>query len=329
MVRWLSWRGSLPRRAREAPAVGAGFAGSFVRRVLAVIVAGAVFALLAWLVVKVLPAALAATSGITDASMRAEEIARTRTAILAILAGTFAAIGAYYTHKSFGLNRQGQLTDRFTRAVDQLGNPSLDVVLGGIYALERIARESRDDHRPIIEILTAYIRGHAPTGKSIELAGPTIAIQAALTVLGRRTISYDQGTRVNLSRADLSGANLSCANLSRADLTMADLSRAYLVGANLYMAGLRGADLVRADLLAANLSRADLITANLSEANLVGANLVEADLKGANLSGANLSETNLNGADLTEANLGGVRSSPGTIWPEGWTRFCPTETTGP
>jgi hypothetical protein len=63
---------------------------------------------------------------------------------------------------SYRLNRHGQITERFTRAIDQLGNESLDVRLGVIYALERIAKDSRHDHPQVVEILTAYIREHAP-----------------------------------------------------------------------------------------------------------------------------------------------------------------------
>jgi hypothetical protein len=37
----------------------------------------------------------------------------------------------------------------------------VDVRLGGIYALERIANNSKDDRAAIAEILTAYVRGHA------------------------------------------------------------------------------------------------------------------------------------------------------------------------
>jgi hypothetical protein len=37
-----------------------------------------------------------------------------------------------------------------------------DVTVGGIYALERIARDSPDDRAAIGEVLTAYVRGHAP-----------------------------------------------------------------------------------------------------------------------------------------------------------------------
>jgi hypothetical protein len=94
---------------------------------------------------------------------RAEDVGRLRTAILATLAGVLASIGAYYTHRTLKLNRENlehnretaarshaldqvrQITERFTRAIDQLGDRDrLDVRLGGIYALERIARDSVD-----------------------------------------------------------------------------------------------------------------------------------------------------------------------------------------
>src|SRR6266702_335401 len=43
-----------------------------------------------------------------------------------------------------------------------LGSDNLDVRLGGIYALERIASSSEVDRGPILEVLTAYVRGHSP-----------------------------------------------------------------------------------------------------------------------------------------------------------------------
>ena len=49
----------------------------------------------------------------------------------------------------------------------------------------------------------------------------------------KKWLSENEGTRANLSGADLSRANLSRANLSGADLSGADLSRANLSGANL------------------------------------------------------------------------------------------------
>ena len=46
------------------------------------------------------------------------------------------------------------MTDRYTKAIEQLGpDKGLDVRIGGIYALERIARDSPRDHPTIMEVL--------------------------------------------------------------------------------------------------------------------------------------------------------------------------------
>jgi len=54
-----------------------------------------------------------------------------------------------------------QLTDRFTAAVTNLSADGPDKMaqrLGGIYALERIAHDSPEDHWTVMEVLTAYVR---------------------------------------------------------------------------------------------------------------------------------------------------------------------------
>ena len=55
-----------------------------------------------------------------------------------------------------------KITERFSKAIELLGNKeSLDVRIGAIYALERIARDSQPDHWTVMEVLTAFIREHA------------------------------------------------------------------------------------------------------------------------------------------------------------------------
>ncbi|MFL6352584.1 MAG: hypothetical protein ACJ74Z_12140 [Bryobacteraceae bacterium] len=99
---------------------------------------------------------------------------------------------------------QGHITDRYTKAIEQLGKldgdkPNIEVRLGAIYAVERIALDSVRDHWTIMEVLTAYVRQNAPTPvnstKPIQEdlfastktnEGPRTDIQAILTVLGRR-----------------------------------------------------------------------------------------------------------------------------------------------
>jgi hypothetical protein len=213
-------------------------------------------------------------------------------ALAQILAGTALLSGIYFTWRTLQVNREGQITDRFTRAIDQLGktddkgNILLEIRLGGIYALERIARESEEDHWPIMEVLTAYVRQHAPSrpfegpqgevdaavekpendsGESkrksepiIDVPTPDPDIQAIMTVLRRRSRSFRHGEpeRLNLSATDLTGADL-----QEADLTFADLTGANLTGANL-----AGADLAGAYLTGAYLTGADLVQAQLEGA---------------------------------------------------------------
>src|SRR6516225_2261792 len=60
------------------------------------------------------------------------------------------------------LTERGQVTERYTKAIEQLGSDKgLDVRIGGIYALERIARDSAKDHPTVMEVLAAFIREHS------------------------------------------------------------------------------------------------------------------------------------------------------------------------
>ncbi len=88
------------------------------------------------------------------------------------------------TAKSLAIAQEGQITERFTRAIEQLGNKeSLSTRLGGIYALERIATDSERDHWPVMEILTTYIRENAAWKEQAnELAEPLPQEEAAWTV---------------------------------------------------------------------------------------------------------------------------------------------------
>lgn len=66
----------------------------------------------------------------------------------------------------------GQVTERFTKAVEQLGHKKRAVRLGAIYALERIAKDSARDRDTIVETLAAYIREHAPRKPQAAEAKP-------------------------------------------------------------------------------------------------------------------------------------------------------------
>jgi uncharacterized protein YjbI with pentapeptide repeats len=230
-----------------------------------------------------------------------------------IVGGMVLVIGLYFTWRNLIVAREGQITERFTRAIDQIDSKkSLEVRLGGIYALERIARDSSQDHGPVMEVLTAYIRTHAtwdsqkpaPEGRP----APTADIQTVLTVLGRRTRTFGMGEQEshNLSGTDLRGAILRNARLQGAFLIDAHLEWADLRGARLEGADLRGAHLEQAFLKDTHLERASLTYAYLVGASLVDAHLVGADFRGAHLERANLRGAHLEGANLKGASLEGA-----------------------
>ena len=156
----------------------------------------------------------------------ARDAARGR--LLTLGAGLFAAGALVFTARNFTLSRrtfelteQGQVTDRYTKAIEQLGSDKLDVRIGGIYALERVARDSARDHPTVMDVLAAFIREHShepwppsdPAGR--ERARSTRPdVQAALTVVGRRDAKRDI-ERINLGGADLTRADLTGATSAR------------------------------------------------------------------------------------------------------------------
>jgi hypothetical protein len=261
----------------------------------------------------------------------ARDAARGR--LLTLGAALFAVGALVYTARNFALSREGQVTDRYTKAIEQLGSDKLDVRIGGIYALERVAGDSATDHPTVMEVLAAFIREHSrepwpppATGEpGTDTPGRTTRpdVQAAVTVIGRRNMRQDRQpinlTGANLGRADLTSANLTRAGLGFANLTSAGLFSADLFSAHLFRADLTGANLGRANLTDANLTSADLTSADLTFANLTNASLYSADLTDADLTGADLTSADLSSAELSSAELTGARWPEESSVPEGWT----------
>jgi len=240
--------------------------------------------------------------------------------LIQILAGLVVVAGAVATWQQIRIAREGQITERFTRAIDHLGSDKLDVRLGAIYALERIAQNSPADRTSVISILGAFIRGHAPwlvgspdgpehptpvvDEKLPWLTNRAIDVQTAMHVLARRP-QYADEPRLLLARADLRGVYMYRPRLNRAIMRHTNLARAWMPGARLESSELVDADLRQANLQGANLAYADLRSAHLQGADLRRAILREADLRGANMTGTILDE-----ADLTA-----IKADDTTVWP--------------
>jgi hypothetical protein len=272
------------------------------------------------------PAASEADLRSIDAARRLELQNDVRTTLLQGLGGLAVLIGAFFAYRQLVIAREGQVTERFTRAIDQLGHDNLDVRLGGIYALERIAKDSPQDRAAINEVLNAFVRGHAPWPPTRpgqytrdapiedvpELRVRAADVQAVLTLLCGAKMPVDLRA-TDLRYAHLQNAQLQGANLYGAQLQRADLTGAKLQGALLYLA-----ELQQAHLLAANLHEAILSGAQLQEAHLFGAHLEGAHLESAQLQRADLRNARLQGAHLKGAQLQGAWGSVETVWPDGF-----------
>ncbi len=257
---------------------------------------------------------------------------------LAILAGLYFGwqqLGQ--TTQNLQVSEQGQITDRFSKAIEQLGSDELTVRLGGVYALERIARDSPRDYAATMEVLSAFARraGAADAASPVALNAPVVPrplpqdLEAVMQVIGRRTpaqVAQEQadgiaclrleGVRLDgiglaganltglcLDGASLAGASLDGANLSGSNLVGVDLRGASLGGANLGSAQLTGANLTAANLSSADLHAATLVNAVLDEATLLRANLRDALLVRSSMQRAKLFDADLRGADLLDTNL--------------------------
>lgn len=229
-----------------------------------------------------------------------------------------------FNQQQLRITQEGQITDRFFKAIEQLGarrsddEPNIEARLGGIYALERIAQDSCfgdssspdwcRDHWPTMEFLMSYVRDNAtsessPIVESGERPRPRTDIQSILSVIGRRNtfqrqFDSERKNKIELPQAFLQGANLRNTFLQGAELQKADLQQAELVNAQLRWAVFWKAKLMRTDFTGAGLQ-----IANLEETNLRGALFIEAEMHDADLCRAEMQESILYEAKMQRATL--------------------------
>ncbi|MEV0530082.1 pentapeptide repeat-containing protein [Streptomyces sp. NPDC050439] len=283
-----------------------------------------------------------------------------RTAVIALLAGILTLVGLHYTRKKHTLEleqfkhaqeqfaasqaqfettlreaqvrdqrqaeltREGQVTGRYVEAIKLVASKERYEVLGGIYALGRIMKDSEKDHPTIADVVAAYVRARL-NGSAEEIAAFTrdeydehgvkevpLAedIRAALAVLQS---NWKKGHKADLRgitlagwlavEAQLGGARLDHARLFKAQLPGADLSWSEMLKVDLRGAELRDATLVNTYLIGADLTGAKLDGANLRDIRLQSSTLKKAVLHGAQLHGARMDRVDLAEADLTGADL--------------------------
>jgi uncharacterized protein YjbI with pentapeptide repeats len=266
-----------------------------------------------------------------------------------IVAGAFVLVTWYQTWSSTQVAQEAQITNRFSQAIEQLGASAddksigiaqVDQRVGGVYALERLTRDSLVDYERTLNMLSLYVRRHASLddqdtavpATTMRASGtcperprkpqPRDDVQAVLYIIGRRPadapVWYFDISGTSLRGACLIRGNFRQVIFSDADLSQAVLAEAVLLGANLSRARLDGAQLVgsylgRAELRDASLVNAGLrwvqggeITAEEAARGVYAVQMRRANLAGADLREAGLSQADLRGAILDGADLRGA-----------------------
>lgn len=106
------------------------------------------------------------SSGLDDAEkLKAQN--EVRTTLVQTVAGLAVAGGAIVTYRTFRhsqheqdrtyrLNQSQQVTDAYTKAVEQLGHAKAPVRLGALHSLERLAQDNPSRRQTVVDVLCAY-----------------------------------------------------------------------------------------------------------------------------------------------------------------------------
>ncbi|MFI5851806.1 pentapeptide repeat-containing protein [Micromonospora chalcea] len=187
----------------------------------------------------------------------------------------------------------------------------------GIYSLERLMRESPLDRVTVVQVLSDFVREHAPLKRAHydrergewrpvpayqPSLLPTSDVQAAVTVIGRRP-DPSTADHINFSGADLSYIDTSRGNFDGADLEEASLVKADLTNASLDRASFRMADLTLTTWETARARKAIFSEARMEAAYLKYADLSESSFFMTITARSGFTQTHLEGADFSDADL--------------------------
>ncbi len=253
-------------------------------------------------------------------TVQAEAVRNTGLVLAALIAVPFMIWRTSIAQRQADTAEQGLITDRINKAVEGLGavkvvkingdettEPNLEVRIGAIYSLERIAQDSDRDHIQIMEILCAYVRENAkqdsltPTKNLETRETPRNDIQATIDVLGRRTqhqidLEWKTEFRLNLNKCNLDGVDFSDGNFSAASFVLCRLEAAFFRKSALHGTWFRGsllnyADFHRSKLIGTRFDNA-VINRPLPTVGDISDSILFGEIRGISLLGADISALN-------------------------------------
>jgi hypothetical protein len=208
------------------------------------------------------------------------------------------------SERTLRLTAEQQETERFTRAVEQLGSPQAEVRLGGIYGLDQAARDTPRRGKAVAQLMLSYLRTNSRRSEGQKSSDFDTRVQARAAV-GLSSC----GLVVRPAIPDTQAALSVLLGFPRSvrpplDLTSVDLSGVRMNGADFTGVTLRDSSLAGAKLANATLDRARIT----GETDLRGA-----CLRGARFKGAYIGGVDALGADFSGADLSNTQRVPGNL----------------
>ncbi len=310
----------------------------------AIIMGVFVFLAVAVLAIMILPTNMVNLHGLT-ASERDQSVASARSSLVQMIAGSAVFLGFLFTLETIRINRFGiaasydsQIAERYFKSLEALSidNP-VEVRLGGIVSLERIALTSPLDRLTITRLLSIILRraNHDVQGESNsrDVSEIEAAVSALSAIRGAGFPSFIdlRGAalkNVQLEHMALCDTDLSSSIIVESALKSVDFRRAVMLAASVKNVDLRFSDLSRTMAREAVFENTDLswcdlrgtvfISALLIQCSLVGARLEGCVFIGTDMRGADLRSTDLSGSLLLHVQLGDARADQKTRWPDGF-----------
>lgn len=261
--------------------------------------------------------------------------------IVAMIGAPFVIWRAVVAQKQVNVAEQGQITDRLNKAVEGLGaektvkdeygestKPNLEVRIGAIYALERIAQDSLRDHIQVMETLCAYVRNNVIS----DNIGTRVDVQTALLVLDRRSKKAlaherDRGYYLDLAECSFHTLTLSdsmfqnsrldgtmwtnCSfqstSFSGADMTNCQFSECIIQNSHFKDAVMSGVKFSHSTIEGNRFDQAKLNGAQFLHCQLFKNSFVEADVRNSFFDDSNASGDNFKYSDCQYVHLKGTR----------------------
>jgi len=186
-------------------------------------------------------------------------------------------------NKKANIAEKAQITDRFSRAIEQLNNENIYMRIGAIQALERIGYDSEDDVLGVLRLLAGFVRDKSPWDNKGADIIPSDA-KEGFGVIVRLAGNYKELLKKDKkSRLDLSATNLAPFPLiTEGYFYRFDFGRSNITGgflqSNFEWASFFGTDLTHTIFSNCNFRHASFMQALLDSARFYGSDMSNAIL---------------------------------------------------